>query len=124
MTSLTHQRYVSTLIAEVRDLSYSVLTKWLKAKLPFLNLPILSQLTDYFIKKIVTKLYSEADILIFFHYTDLRVRRQGQEYMDAAIAWHNIKDDSNATDEEKAKAREHLISSFTAFAKLGMRYNS
>jgi hypothetical protein len=81
MTS--RQDYLNT----IKGLAYSSikesLIKAIVAKLPFLGSSILNPILAYVVGKILTIIFEETEMRIFFAYTDFRIGRQGQEFSNA-----------------------------------------
>jgi len=104
----------------VRDAAHTVIKTALitKAVSLFPFLVKLNKLLDLLAGKIATVIVDYTDMKVFFAYTDFRVNRQASSFMTASEIHHQLKEDPNATAEEKQRAEANLINSFRSFAKL------
>ncbi len=83
--------------------------------LPFLEIPPLDKITTLLLKTFYKKLADKIELVAFFEYIDLRVSRQGKEYVQAKREGYEI--ELNGTDEQKKAAEKKIIDTFRAFVK-------
>lgn len=99
--------------------SYAIkgaLTSALSAWIPPLAVPPLSLLVKFITGKIAKVIVDNAEIGVFFAYTNFRVDTQGRDFMDAAIKNHEAQ--IKGTPEEKIRAEEKLKDSFRKLVSL------
>lgn len=84
--------------------------------LPFLAWGPLTWIATQIVTKIISIALYETEMAAFLAYTDLRVARQGRDFVEAALANANIQ--KTGTPEEKARAEAELIEKLREFVKL------
>ena len=112
---MNRQQYVDMIKSVVLRLTLNSTLLILKTELPFLNAPIIRQITEFFVEYVLKIMINKTEMAAFFMYIDLRVSAQGREFEAAAL--NNFKVQQNGTPEEKANAEKILIDSFRALIK-------
>lgn len=113
---LNRDDYVNSIKSAFVTLGNKVVLGFLFAELPFLAVPVVRQITEYFINAILTKLVNHAEMQAFFLYIDVRTSQQGEEFEEAA--YKNYLVQQNGTTAQKAAAEEELFEKFRVFAML------
>lgn len=83
---------------------------------PFLGMPAVKQLMDLVLGDIIGRVVKDADMGVFYAYTDLRVSAQGRDFIKAAEEHQRIL--KGGTDAEKQKSEDELFLKFRSLARL------
>lgn len=115
---MTRGEYIELIKSAFMTAGKKAVMSYLLEKFAFFKLPIVNPITAMIVEKLLTILIENAEMLVFFAYTDFRVSRQGKDFEEAALRNHNAQ--LGGTDEEKRLAKELLIDCLRKFA----RFNS
>lgn len=80
---------------------------YLRAHLPFLNLPVIRNITKAFIEFIIQILVDKTELGAYFIYSDMLTSEQAKKFGEAAKKNQEIQE--SGTDEEKRLAQLELI---------------
>ena len=80
---------------------------FLSVNAPFFALPVIRQITEFAVNKIISLAIKETEIGAFFAYVDIYTKAQVKAFEEAAI--RNKIAQESGTDEEKKKAEEAFI---------------
>jgi Na+/H+ antiporter NhaA len=83
---------------------------------PFLASPVLVNVMDFLIDKVMTELANDGEMAAFFVYIDFRVTQQGRDFSEAAMQNHEAQ--KNGTAEQKAIAEQNLWAKFVPLARI------
>ena len=108
--------YLETITSLLKSQILKSLTDYIFKNYPGLSFPILKQLTEMAVSKILDLVFSKTELLIYMKHVDLRTSQQGRDFYQAAL--DNSSAQRNGTDEEKRIAKEKLINSFNTFVRL------
>lgn len=109
---MTRDEYVEFLKSTALDIGQRVVFAALATELPFLNLPVVSQFSNFLIGVVLKYAIKKTEFGAFFLYVDIRVDRQGSDFEKAALAWYN------ATTIEKTKLEADYLEKFYKLASL------
>lgn len=109
---MTHQEYVDTLKSSALELGKKLVMQRLVAQLPFLATPFVHGLTLLLVGKVLEIAIRETEFGAFFLFIDVRVNRQGKDFAEAALKYHQ------APDSEKHIYEKDYLEKFYTFASL------
>lgn len=112
----THDDYVNLLKSTLQSAVTKSTVAALVTLLPWLSWPPIYWMVQKIVAKIVSIIIYETEMAAFFKYTDLRVAKQGREFIDAALA--NAAIQKTGTPEQKAVSEMALIGKLREFVKL------
>ena len=112
---MTRDDYVDLIKAAFKDLGYRVVMKRLVAEVPFFGWGLVNPIIGHLVSYILEYLISSAEMFFFFKYTDLRVSRQGKEFLEAALRHQEAKTKSK---EERERAEKDFINAARVFIDL------
>lgn len=112
----THDEYVKVIKATIVEAVTKSTMTALVAILPWLSWSIVYKLAYLIVGKIISIAVYETEMAIFLQYTDLRVGRQGKDFVNAALK--NAEMQKSGTPEQKAQAQAELIDRLREFVKL------
>jgi hypothetical protein len=101
--------YIDAIKAVIKKKLVSALLSKLLLTLPFLSMPFLNPLAVILCEKIVGFLMEQAELRIFFAYSDFRTNAQGEKFTEAALRYSY-----NRTKENE----KIMLDAFTDFASL------
>lgn len=111
----TRQAYVDSMKAAFVKAGTDAIMGYLIAEVPFLESPVIKQVVEHFVQKIVQLLVDKGETAAFFAYIDMRGAQQGEDFSVAADKYRVAlaKGDAN----EIKKAEKELEDSFRALVK-------
>jgi hypothetical protein len=112
---VSYQSDIDMIKSVVFTMSTKSISAFIKAQIPFFNLPIISNILDMVIKQIMGIAIDKTELGAFFLYINFHVNAQGKDFLDAARK--NAIIQQSGTPEEKANAEKNLINSARAFIK-------
>lgn len=115
---MTKDDYVAYVKSTFITLSKRAIITWLSSLFPFLLNPFFAKVLELVAGKIASVIAMYGEMQAFFFYTDFRVGKQSDEFIEAAKA--NDEAQKNGTPEEKKNAEEKLINAFRTFAKFNL----
>lgn len=77
---------------------------------PILATPGLKQIMDTFLAWLIGKLATDAEMQVFFRYTDVRVSAQGRDFVASYEKYQEAM--ANGTPEEKVKTEAEMFANF------------
>lgn len=112
----THDDYVKLLKSTLADAVTKSTMAALVVILPWLSWPPIYKLASFIVGKIISIAIYETEMAIFLEYTDIRVARQGKDFMSAVLKSAEMQ--RTGTPEQKAQAQAELIERLREFVKL------
>lgn len=101
------------------DLGTKGVMTLLVAEAPFFGLPIIRSLTEAAIRYVIRRMINDTELAIYFVYTDQRTSLQAKRFENAAIERAKVESNPSASEEEKKRAEEELITAARILIKLG-----
>lgn len=91
----------------VIKLGVDAVCTYLYAQLPFLNLPVVKQITRMIVNVVIETLVKYTEIGLYFAYVDIAVAKQAADYREAALK--HKENPTHETQQAKIDAARNLI---------------
>lgn len=115
---MTRTEYIEVLKSAFLTAGKNAVMKYLVSRFSFFSLKIINPITAMIVEKLIMILIENAEMGIFFLYTDFRVSEQGKDF--EKVAMENSITQRIGTPEQKRISEEKLIGALREFA----RFNS
>lgn len=92
---ISREEYIKAIESAFLGMLKKAAVKYIVSKLPFFALPALNPLLGFVVGIIVDKAAQQAELGIYFAYTDLRTSIQARSYSEAAITFNQNRTPEN-----------------------------
>lgn len=114
---MAKEEVVKPLRDTLLNIALSSIMTYLKVQFPFFNLPIIRNITELIISKILSIAFDETELGIYILMIRHTTSKEAQRF-EIAVFKHK-EAILRGTDEDKEKAREELLSAFRDLVKFG-----
>ena len=101
----------------IRQVGYRLARTAIRAQFPFLNLPIISQIADFFLSRFADSLYQQAELIAAFKIIDARTEEQVKAFKAATAGVQNAA--INGGPDEIKKAVENFQDTLARLVRIG-----
>ena len=112
---MTRQENADLIVSQVSIIIKKKIVTWLTSKLLFLAWGPFGPLISYFAGRLAEAIAKDAEMRVFFLYTDLRTDSQGKSYLKAMAAYRDALDNNGGKNVEVLESELN-----TAFRNLVM----
>ena len=113
---MTYDAYISAIKNQFIDTAVQASYSFIVGYIPFLGVPVLSNLLKKILAKLMTVVVENAEIAAYFKFTDFRVNRQGRDFYAAIELYEQAL--KEGTPDEIKKAEKIKKDRFTELVSL------